>query len=100
MQEQSNTIGGVTVILDQVATEGFPKEVTFRQKPKESEDGLVHIWEKSIVGIRNSKCKGPGAGIHLSCSPSRKDISVFEAEESWGSHMIQFAFYKISAAAA
>lgn len=38
------------VILGQIVKEGLPKEVTFQQKPEESENGLVGIWEKSIAG--------------------------------------------------
>lgn len=57
----------------------------------ESEDGLVDVREKSIAGRRNSRRKGPEVGTHLSCSPSKKEASVDEAEESWDSEMIPFA---------
>lgn len=51
----------------------------------------MDVREKSIAGRRNSRRKGPEVGTHLSCSPSKKEASVDEAEESWDSEMIPFA---------
>lgn len=89
-----------SAILDQVA-KGFPKEVTFQQKPEESENGFVGIWEKSTAGRKNSKCKGPEAwaGTCLACFASRKETRVGGAEGSRENEMIQFVVYKIGAAA-
>lgn len=62
-------MGGDWASLDGVIKEGFTEEVTFEQIPQGGEGvNPVNIWEKGTPGRGNSTCKGPVAGVCLSCS--------------------------------
>ena len=50
-----------------------------KEGPEEGKGGKhADIWEKEHPMTRNSKCKGPEAGVHLACLKSRKTLWVGE----------------------
>lgn len=51
--------------MARVVKPGFSKEVAFELRPEQiGEHSPMNVWRKSMSGGRNSKCKGPEAGLH------------------------------------
>lgn len=62
---------------DRMAREGVLQLVTLRGEMKDKkEPGIKRIWEKYILGGRNSKCKTPEAPITAVCWREGKNARV------------------------
>ena len=68
---------------------GLPEEVTYELRPGGKGKPCWHL-RKRVPGRRNSKCKGPGAGMTLACTKYSKAstlgwvVETEPGEVSWG----------------
>lgn len=69
-------MGGDWASLDGVIREGFSEEVTFEQRPRGKGVNPLNIWEKGTPDRGNDMCKGPVAGVCLTCSKKGREASV------------------------